>query len=99
MAKAAVGLGVMLAAGAANAANFPEVEPNDNKSQANFVTMAPGDTISGATSGNSTTTPGAGSADYFRIQTVAQPLGIYRYRLNFSPTSLTYQLRGLSQTA
>ena len=99
MAKAAVGLGVMLAAGAANAANFPEVEPNDNKSQANFVTMAPGDTISGATSGNSTTTPGAGSADYFRIQTVAQPLGIYRYRLNFSPTSLTYQLRGLSQTS
>ena len=78
----------------------PEVEPNNTKAGANAFTLSPGDSITGTTTGTSTVTAGAVSADYFRVTTVAAPAGIYRYRMQLSPstTAWTGTLRGLSQT-
>ncbi len=88
--------------GTALAVDTPETEPNDTKATANAITaMAPGDTISGVTTGTSTTTPGDASADYFDITTTAAPEpGWYRYRLVLTSTIAghTVTLRGLTQT-
>jgi hypothetical protein len=56
-----------------------EVEPNDSKSTANPVQLAPGGCIQGNTLGQ--TGSGAASADWWRIQTTPAPLGIYRHRM------------------
>lgn len=74
-----------------------EVEPNDSKAQANLIgPMNPGDRIIG----NSTSASGAG-LDYFRVQTAADALGIYRYRLVLESTTPghTATIRGLNQVA
>ncbi|MBX9736820.1 MAG: hypothetical protein K2X32_07830, partial [Phycisphaerales bacterium] len=66
-------------------------------------TLAPGDSISGATTGLSTTVAGAGSADYFDVSTTAAPsAGIWRYRLTITNTGTaghTGSIRGLQQLA
>jgi hypothetical protein len=83
----------------------PEVEPNDTKAQATPAAsggagMASGDFITGETTGASTSIAGAASADYFRVKTVAAPLGIYRHQLALTSDTLfqTGTLRGLNQT-
>lgn len=85
------------------AVDYPEVEPNDTKAAANIppAPLNPADSLSGATTGSSTTTPGIGSADYFRISTAPAALGIYRHRLQLTSTGTLNQtgtLRGLTQT-
>ncbi len=85
------------------AADTPEVEPNETKAQATPVAapLAPLDTLSGSTTGSSTTVPGDASADTFLVQTAAAPLGIYRHRLVLSSDTLFHSatIRGLNQTA
>ncbi|HLP83857.1 MAG TPA: hypothetical protein VK157_05865 [Phycisphaerales bacterium] len=64
-----------------------EVEPNDTTATANNAFgasgtgLVPGDTITGVTTGTSTTVAGLGSSDNFRVKTAAAPLAIYRHRL------------------
>ena len=84
-----------------SATDFPEVEANDTKAAANLFTLAAGDAITGATTGASTITPGIGSADYFRVKTAPDALGIYQYRLVLTSAVAghTGTIRGLSQTA
>lgn len=97
---AAVAVGTAQFAGAVD---FPELEPNDTKPLATPVApLTVGDTITGNSTGSSTVTPGATSADYFRVTTAPQPLGIYRNRLVITTTGTaghTGTLRGLTQTA
>ncbi len=84
------------------AVNFPEVEGNDTKGAANvFSGMVAGDTITGNSTGTSTTVAGAGSADYFRVSTAADVLGIYRYRMvaTSAVAGHTLTIRGLNQTS
>jgi hypothetical protein len=86
-----------LAASVARAqSEHPEVEPNDSKTQATPVTLAPGDWISGSSTGSGTAA-GPTSADYFLIQTAPLPLGIYRHRLTHSDTGHIGMIRGLMQ--
>jgi hypothetical protein len=83
-------------------ADVPEVEPNDTKAAANPAPMAPGDTLSGTTTGASTTVAGPGSADNFLITVAAAPRAIYRYTMTLTTTGAaghTATLRGLTQTA
>jgi len=84
----------------------PEVEPNNVKATATLcnsggVGMDAGDTITGATTGTSTSIAGISSADYLLVQTKARPLGIYRYRLAFTSATAghTISIRGLTQSA
>jgi hypothetical protein len=85
--------------------DFPEVEPNETKAQAltnGAFTLAAGDSVSGTTTGSSTTVAGAASADTFLIKTGALALGIYRHRLVLTTTGTTGHagtIRGLNQTA
>ncbi|MCW5946861.1 MAG: PEP-CTERM sorting domain-containing protein [Fimbriimonadales bacterium] len=92
------GLGAAaLCAQGAMAIDFFESEPNDSKAQANFIAnMMAGDRIIG----NSISATGTG-LDYFRVQTAAAALGIYRYRLILDSqiAGHTGTIRGLSQTA
>jgi hypothetical protein len=104
-AAASIAALLLLAGNAAAQTNTPEAEPNDTKAQATPANsggpgMAPGDTLTGATTGASTSTAGATSADYFRVKTAAAPLGIYRHRLTLTSATLgqTSSLRGLNQT-
>jgi hypothetical protein len=82
-----------------------EVEPNDAKGAANAVAL-PGSNavgvITGNTTGTSTSTPGAGSADYFRVTVPASTAGIYVNTLTITTTGTaghTGSIRGLTQTA
>ncbi len=86
---------------AASATTFNETEPNDNKAGANLISgILVGDTIVGNSIGSSTTVPGAGSADYFRVRTGAGALGIYRNRLIITSAQTHLgSLRGLNQVA
>ncbi|MBL8857447.1 MAG: hypothetical protein JNL28_02945, partial [Planctomycetes bacterium] len=86
--------------------NFPEVEPNGQKSEANavgIVTMTAGDTITGVSTGTSTTlglTTDA-TGDTFRVKTGALPLGIYKHRLTVTTsttTGHTASIRGVNQS-
>ena len=83
--------------------SFPEVEPNDNKAGANLVPcMTSGDSITGTTTGLSTTVAGAASSDNFRLSTCALTPGIYRHRLAITtagPAGHLGSIRGLTQTA
>ena len=77
-------MSLLACVGMAHAVDNPEIEPNDTKTLATIadsagVGMDVGDTISGTTTGISTSTAGAASADYFRVKTKAKALGIYRY--------------------
>ena len=86
------------------AIDTPETEDNNNKAAANLVAaMAPGDTISGTTTGTSTTVAGVGSADYFNVTTTAAGTpGFYRYRLVLTTAGTAGHvgtIQGLTQTA
>jgi hypothetical protein len=84
------------------AIDVPEVEPNNTRATATPATLAPGDTISGTTTGTSTLTGGA-SVDFFDITTTAPgTAGVYRYRLALTTTGTaghTGIIRGRTQTA
>ncbi|MBL8857448.1 MAG: hypothetical protein JNL28_02950 [Planctomycetes bacterium] len=99
-------LATLLASSAFAQTNFPEVEPNGQKSEADavgIVTMTAGDTITGVSTGTSTTlglTTDA-SSDTFRIKTTALPLGIYQHRMTLTTSTTTGHtgtIRGLNQT-
>jgi hypothetical protein len=87
--------------------NNPEIEANETKATATVAAsggagMANGDTISGNTTGTSTTVAGATSADIFRVKTAARPLGIYRHRLALTTTGTAGHIGtilGLTQSA
>lgn len=86
------------------AQNTPEIEPNETKAQATAVLapMAAGHTLTGNTTGTSTTVAGAASADTFRVKTVVDSPGIYRYRLVLTTTGTAGHIgtiRGLNQVA
>lgn len=81
---------------------FPEVEPNDTKFTGNPVgPMVAGDSITGLSTGASTTVAGVGSADNFLISFPAAAAGIYRNRLVLTSNTVghTGSIRGLTQTA
>ena len=87
--------------GAASAqTTFPESEPNNIKAAATpILGIAPGDTISGSSTGSSTTATGNGTADYFLVRTAPMPLAIYRYRLvSTSTANFPTTIRGLTMT-
>jgi hypothetical protein len=102
----AIGTLAMIA-GTAVAVDTPEVEPNDSKATATVANngglgLDSGDTISGLTTGTSTTVPGNGSADYFIVTTKARPLGIYRHTLTLTTSGTAghaFTIRGLNQSA
>lgn len=85
------------------AVNFTEVEPNDSKLLATPVVLTGvGDTITGLSTGSSTTVPGTGSADYYRVTTAPAALGIYKHTLAISTAGTaghTGTIRGLLQSA
>ena len=95
--------GLLLSGAAVASAQFVEVEDNNVKAQANSVAgILNGGTIRGLSTGSSTTVPGIGSADYFRVQSAAAPLAIYRHRLTITTNGTvghTGTIRGLTQTA
>ncbi|MBK7875333.1 MAG: hypothetical protein IPJ77_06225 [Planctomycetes bacterium] len=81
---------------------FPELEPNDTKPAANaLVCLAPGDVITGSSTGTNTVTPGAASADYFDVSTCAQGAGLARFRLTLTSATpgQVGTIRGLAQIA
>ncbi len=83
----------------------PEIEPNETKGQATtngIITMVPGDSLTGTTTGTSTITPGGASADTWHVKTGALASGIYRHTLAITttgPAGNIGSIRGLSQTA
>ncbi|MGQ0628389.1 MAG: choice-of-anchor X domain-containing protein, partial [Phycisphaerales bacterium] len=98
-------LALFTAAGAMAQVDNPEVEPNNNKAAATPANsggsgMVAGDTISGTTTGTSTTVAGATSADYFRVRTAAAEPGIYLYRLALASDTFlqTTTIQGRTQT-
>ena len=82
---------------------FPEVEPNDTRAASNVITcLNAGDSITGLSTGISTVTPGAASADFFRVNVCATTPGLYVNRLTLTTTGTVGHggcLRGFSQTA
>ncbi|MBL8859715.1 MAG: hypothetical protein JNL28_14510 [Planctomycetes bacterium] len=95
----------LLATSAWAQTNFPETEPNAQKSEANAVVgIVAGDTITGVSTGLTTTLGStlATTADMFRVRTAAAPLGIYRHTLTLTTSTTTGHtgtLRGLNQVA
>lgn len=85
------------------AALFPETEPNNTKAAANAVAfVAPGDAVTGLSTGTSTTATGLATADNFLISFPAQSAGIYRNRLTLTTNGTAGHagtIRGLTQTA
>jgi len=78
-----------------------ETEPNDTKAAANLVvplTCLP--IFAGFTTGNSTTTPGLGSVDYFRVTVTGTPGVIteHVWTLSSGTPGHTMTVRGLTQT-
>lgn len=92
----------LLAVNPAFAVNFAEVEGasgNSTRANANVLNgFAAGDTITGTTTGSSTTAGNAiGSADYFRLNTTSVASGIWKSRMTVSgTTNFTGSLRGYS---
>jgi hypothetical protein len=82
---------------------YPEIEPNESKAAATAVGGAGGivvgDKITGSSTGALTGTPGATSADYFRVKVSTAPAAIYQNRLTLSGTLHTISIRGLQQSA
>jgi hypothetical protein len=83
--------------------SYLELESNDSKAFPNFVPcLVAGDSVTGSTTGTSTTVPGPASADTFVLQTCALPTGLYLHRLTLTttgPAGHIGSIRGLSQTA
>jgi len=87
------------------AADFPEIEPNETKFDADangaFV-LGNGDSVSGTTTGATTTPADPTSVDVFRIKTAPAAQGIYRHRMTITTTGTAGHvgtLRGLSSSA
>ncbi len=101
---AVLAVAALVAGSAAAQTTYPEVEPNDNKTQAlgnGASLMTAGDMLTGTTTGSSTTTPGLASADYWLVQTTPLALGVYRHELAITTTGTaghTGRIRGLSQS-
>lgn len=82
-----------------------EIEPNESKALAlanGVYVLEVGDALVGSTTGVSTTTPGASSADYFLVRTTPAPLGIYRHRLTITTAGTgthVGSLRGLPSSS
>ncbi|MCY2958854.1 MAG: hypothetical protein NTY35_01720 [Planctomycetota bacterium] len=77
-------IGLALSSGVSAQTAYVELEPNSTKAEATVVhCIHSADWLSGTTMGASTTpgSPLADTADTFRINTCALPLGIYRHRL------------------
>lgn len=86
----------------ANAIVIPEIENNNTKATATVANMAVGDVLVGVSTGSSTTATGLATADYWRVNTGAQPIAIYRNRLTITTNGAaghTGTIRGLGQTA
>ncbi|NUL82549.1 MAG: hypothetical protein HUU60_07470 [Armatimonadetes bacterium] len=84
---------------AAFSQTFFETEPNDDKANANAVTLGAG--AFSEIRGNSTASTLAG-IDTFRVKTVADARGVYRYRLILTTAGTaghTGSIRGLTQAA
>lgn len=102
---AVLAVAALVAGSAAAQTTYPELEPNDNKAQAlgnGASLMTAGDMLTGSTTGSSTVTPGATSADYWLVQTSPLALGVYRHQLAITTTGTaghTGTIRGLSQSA
>jgi hypothetical protein len=107
-----IGVGTALAAMAGLAISasaqtiHPEIEPNDNKTEALFngpFTLASGDGITGQSQGSTTSGGGIATRDYFLIRTPSASPGIYRHRLELTVDSgtihSTVNIRGLSQSS
>lgn len=91
------GCSALLTLRSALATDYPEIEPNNSKGQANAITdLVTGDTIRGASTSNT----GAG-LDYFRITPAPLAPGIYRHRLTLASATPGHgvTLRGRSQDA
>ena len=92
---------------AAMAVPNPEIEPNENKAAATLADsggpgMSAGDTITGSSTGTTTSTAGPGSADFFLVKVAPAVLGIYRHQLVLTTTGAAGhlgQFRGLTQNA
>lgn len=93
-------LAMLAVSASAFATDYLETEGNDSKVGANvFTNLVSGDRIIGTSTGSSTTAPGVGSADYFKINTAALAQGIYRHRLTITTNGTaghTGTLRGLT---
>ncbi|MBK8913212.1 MAG: hypothetical protein IPM64_01190 [Phycisphaerales bacterium] len=74
---------------------FPEVEPNDRRTDANPITLQCGDAITGISTGSSQfPLTGTATADYFRIAVPASPGLIRRYTLTIPPPVFGLSLHG-----
>ncbi|MBL8861061.1 MAG: hypothetical protein JNK02_03535 [Planctomycetes bacterium] len=99
-----VGAVAILATGALAQTTTPEIEPNETKAQATtngIVVMVAGDKLTGTTTGSSTVTPGAASADTWHVKTGPLAPGIYRHTLAITTIGTaghTGSIRGLNQT-
>jgi hypothetical protein len=84
--------------------NYNEVEPNDDKAHATVIgAMAPGDTLTGFSTGNTVLNDSAqASSDYWNVTTTAAGTpGIYQYQLNINEAASTGHsmfIQGLSQS-
>ncbi len=93
---------VALAAPAVAQSTFPETEPNDTKASPNAIgCLAPGDAITGLTTGSNQIVPGDASADYFDVSTCAQGSGLVQLRLALTSATpgQVGTIRGLAQIA
>ncbi len=103
MKKVAAMMALVGLAGAAHATVFPEVEANESRATATgALGLIAGDTLTGTTTGSSTTVAGLSSADMWRVGTAAAVPGIYRHRLTITTTGTaghTGTIRGFGQTA
>ncbi len=89
------------------AVDLPEDEPNESKAQAvgnHAFVLAPGDSVSGITTGTSTTTtigPSGPTADTFLLRTTPAALGIYRHRMTLtgSGSGRVGTIRGITSTS
>jgi subtilisin-like proprotein convertase family protein len=82
---AAAGAAIGLAGFTLAQAVISEQEPNDSKAQATPANLNDGDSVTGTTTGSSSSA-GPDSFDYFLIRTPAAPPGIYRHRLTLTTT-------------
>jgi hypothetical protein len=84
-------------------AQFTETEANDTKTLANIFSPAgAGFTITGNSTGTSTTVPGTTSADYYRLNMFTGALGIYKNRLALTTQGTAFQtlsIRGLTASS